>query len=302
MKLKNYEIAEENVLLSGHVGCPGCCIALSLRYILNTMGPNTVAVIPPSCMGPIMGAQPYSSMRIPIYHPVLESSAISATGIKRALKARGKDDTNVIAIAGDGGTYDIGFQSLSSVAEHNEDIIYFCMDNEGYMNTGTQKSSSTPHYAYTTSTPAGKKTRKKNLAEIMAAHQIPYIATTTAGYLDDLVYKVQKAKDIKGTRIIIVLSPCIDGWGFPEYDVATISRLAVQTGVFPLYEVEDGRKYTINQGPQGVPVESYLSRQKRYRHLTREQIEEVQEEVNQNWRRLEGLADLFDAASVNKSG
>ena len=291
--MKNYEIAEENVFLSGHVGCPGCSIALSLRYILNTLGPNTVGVIPPSCMGPIMGAQPYSSMRIPIYHPALETSAASATGIKRALKARGKDDVNVAVFAGDGGTYDIGFQSLSSVAEHNEDIIYFCMDNEGYMNTGTQKSSSTPHHAYTTSTPAGKKSRKKNLAEILAAHQIPYIATATVGYLDDLVYKVQKAKDIKGTRVIIVMSPCIEGWGFPDYDIATISRLAVQTGVFPLYEVEDCRKYTINQGPQGIPIEKYLSRQKRYRHLTKEQIEEIQNEVDANWRRLEGFASLF---------
>jgi pyruvate ferredoxin oxidoreductase beta subunit/2-oxoisovalerate ferredoxin oxidoreductase beta subunit len=292
-KVKNYEIHEEKIFLPGHSACPGCAMALSLRYILNTMGPNTVGLIPPSCMGPIMGAQPYSSMLIPIFHNSFESSASSAAGIKRALKARGKDDVNVIALAGDGGTYDIGLQALSSVAEHNEDIIYFCMDNEGYMNTGTQKSSSTPRYAYTTSTPGGKKTKKKNIVEIMAAHRIPYVATATIGYLDDLVYKVKKAKEIKGTRFILLLIPCIEGWGFPENDVATMARLAVHTGVFPLYEVEEGEKYTINHGPQGLPIETYLSRQRRYRHLTKEQIAEIQEDVDHNWQRLKALSTLI---------
>jgi pyruvate ferredoxin oxidoreductase beta subunit/2-oxoisovalerate ferredoxin oxidoreductase beta subunit len=293
--MKNYEIQEQEIFLSGHTGCPGCGIPLSVRYILNIMGPNTVGVIPPSCMGPVMGAQPYSAMRIPIFHTPLESSAIAATGIKRALRARGKDDTHVIALAGDGGTYDIGIQSLSSVAEHNEDIIYFCMDNEGYMNTGTQKSSSTPHYAYTTSTPAGKPTRKKNMAEIMVAHQIPYFATANIGYLDDLVAKVQKAKNMRGMRMIIILAPCIEGWGFPDNDAATMCRLAVHTGVFPLYEVEDGYKYTINHGSQGVPVSEYLSRQARYRHLTPEQVAEIQQEVDRGWLRLQKMAEIFSA-------
>ncbi len=249
-------------------------------------------------MGPIMGAQPYSSMLIPIFHNSFESSASSAAGIKRALKARGKDDVNVIALAGDGGTYDIGLQALSSVAEHNEDIIYFCMDNEGYMNTGTQKSSSTPRHAYTTSTPGGKKSRKKNLVEIMAAHRVPYIATANVGYLDDLIYKIQKAKKMKGTRILILLIPCIDGWGFPGDDVATMSRLAVATGVFPLYEVEDGTSYTFNHGSQGLPVKSYLARQRRYRHLTKEQIDVIQKEVDQNYLRLQNMASVFAGNEV----
>jgi pyruvate ferredoxin oxidoreductase beta subunit/2-oxoisovalerate ferredoxin oxidoreductase beta subunit len=234
-------------------------------------------------------------MLIPIFHNSFESSASSAAGIKRALKARGKDDVNVLVLAGDGGTYDIGLQALSSVAEHNEDIIYFCMDNEGYMNTGTQKSSSTPHYAYTTSTPGGKKSKKKNIVEIMAAHRIPYVATATIGNLNDLVYKVKKAKEIKGTRFIVLLIPCIEGWGFPENDVATMARLAIQTGVFPLYEIEEGKRYTINQGPEGVPVEAYLSRQRRYRHLTKDQINEIQSEIDQSWQRLKDIATLFPA-------
>ncbi len=293
--MKHYEIAEEKVFLPGHGACPGCAMALALRYVLNIFGRNSVAVIPPSCMGPMMGAQPYSSMLIPIFHNSFESSASSAAGIKRALRARDRDDINVLALAGDGGTYDIGLQALSSVAEHNEDIVYICMDNEGYMNTGTQKSSSTPRHAYTTSTPGGKESRKKNLVEIMAAHHVPYVATANIGYLDDFVTKIHKIKDMKGTRMIIVLIPCIDGWGFPGDAAATMSRLAVQTGVFPLYEVEDGTKYTINHGPEGLPVETYISRQRRYRHLTAEQVSEIQKEVDENWAKLEGMANLFSA-------
>jgi pyruvate ferredoxin oxidoreductase beta subunit/2-oxoisovalerate ferredoxin oxidoreductase beta subunit len=300
---KNYEIAEENIFCSGHAACPGCAMALSTRYILNTLGKETVSVIPPSCMGVIMGHQPYSSFRIPIYKTVLASSAASAVGIKRALRSRGKDDVKVIAIAGDGGSYDIGLQALSSAAEQNEDIIYFCLDNEGYMNTGAQKSSSTPHYAYTTSTPAGKMAKKKNMVEIMAAHQIPYLATASIGFLADLTAKVQKAKEIKGTKVIIALTPCIDGWGLASNAVAEISRLAVFSGVFPLYEVEHGTKYAINHGSKEIPVDEYLSKQKRYKHLTKEQTAEIQMEVNQHWQRLQELAairPLFSNMSVQE--
>ncbi|MCL6610328.1 MAG: pyruvate synthase subunit beta [Peptococcaceae bacterium] len=287
-----YQFAEEKVFCSGHHACPGCNAALAIRYIVNTLGKDTVAVVPPSCIAIISGPQPLSSMRIPVYQTTLEASAASAAGIKRALKARGKDHVNVVAMAGDGGTYDIGFQALSSAAERNEDIIYICLDNEGYMNTGAQKSSSTPFMAYTTSTPSGKPTVKKNIAEIMAAHRIPYTATATTGYLDDLVRKVQRAKEMKGMRFIVVLIPCLDGWGVADHEGAKISRLAVQTGIFPLYEVEDGRKYTLNHGPQGIPVEAYLRRQKRYRHLTGEQIDEIQRMVDSDW---EYLRTKFDS-------
>jgi pyruvate ferredoxin oxidoreductase beta subunit/2-oxoisovalerate ferredoxin oxidoreductase beta subunit len=284
--MRTYEIQEHKIFNSGHQACPGCGEALAIRFIVNTLGPNTVGVVPPSCIAIISGPQPYSSMRIPIYQTTLEASAASAAGIKRALAARGKGDVTVIAMAGDGGTYDIGFQSLSSAAERNEDIIYFCLDNEGYMNTGAQKSSSTPHYAYTSSTPAGKPTRKKNLTEIMAAHQIPYAATATVGFPDDLVNKVQKAKQLKGTKVITVLTPCLDGWGIADNAAVKISRLAVQTGIFPLYEVENGDKYTINLGSQGLPVTAYLSQQRRYRHLTQEQIDHIQADVDYQWQLL----------------
>jgi pyruvate ferredoxin oxidoreductase beta subunit/2-oxoisovalerate ferredoxin oxidoreductase beta subunit len=204
-----------------------------------------------------------------------------------------------VAIAGDGGTYDIGFQSLSSAAERQEDIIYICLDNEGYMNTGSQKSSATPSLAYTTSTPAGKLTPKKNIAEIMAAHNIPYMATATTGYPDDLARKVARAREIKGgLRFIVVLAPCLDGWGLADNAGPKTSRLAVESGVFPLYEVEYGEKYTLNYGPKGIPVSSYASVQKRYRHLSQHEIYLLQEEVDQNWRRLQTKLQHCQASSI----
>jgi pyruvate/2-oxoacid:ferredoxin oxidoreductase beta subunit len=279
-------LPEDAILCSGHAACPGCVDALSVRHVLAALGPDTVAVIPPSCMAIIAGPQPFSGLRIPVYQPTLESSAAAASGLRRALDARNKHDTQVVVLAGDGGTYDIGFQCLSSAAERNENIIYICLDNEGYMNTGAQKSSSTPHHARTGSTPAGKLTKKKNLTEIMAAHEIPYAATAIAGFLPDLVRKVQKAKSIRGTRVITLLVPCLDGWGVPENQGIAMARLAVETGVFPLYEVEDGFSYTLNYPHKTRPVRDYLEPQRRYRNLADEALENLQREVDQGWARL----------------
>jgi pyruvate ferredoxin oxidoreductase beta subunit/2-oxoisovalerate ferredoxin oxidoreductase beta subunit len=284
----SYKIEEQKVFNSGHSACPGCSEALALRFILNTLGSDTIAVVPPSCIAIISGPQPLSSMRIPVYQTTLEASAASAAGIKRALVSKGNHHTSVVAIAGDGGTYDIGFQALSGAAERGEDIIYICLDNEGYMNTGSQKSSATPSLAYTTSTPAGKLTPKKNVAEIMAAHKIPYMATATTGYPDDLARKVARAKEIKGgLRFIVVLTPCIDGWGIADKAGPRTSRLAVESGVFPLYEVENGENYTLNHGPSGISVADYVSGQKRFRHLSVGEVDLIQKEVDRNWERLE---------------
>ncbi len=280
------EIKDEHLFYSGHAACPGCVEALAMRHILNTLGPDTVAVVPPSCTAIICGAQPCNSLKIPVYQTSLESSAAAASGVRRALDAQGKHDTTVIVMAGDGGTYDIGFQALSSAVERNEDMIYFCFDNEGYMNTGAQKSSATPLYAVTGSTPAGKPSKKKNLTEIMAAHEIPYAATATPAHLTDLVRKVEKAKCIPGTRLITVLIPCLPGWGLPDDAGIAAARLAVDTGMFPLYEVEHGRRYTLNQTSKTRPVKDYLTVQKRYRHLTAEQLDEIQATVDRSWARL----------------
>jgi pyruvate ferredoxin oxidoreductase beta subunit/2-oxoisovalerate ferredoxin oxidoreductase beta subunit len=284
--MHNLELPSDAVLCSGHAACPGCTEAVAVRHILAVMGPDTVAVIPPSCMAIIAGPQPFSSLRIPVFQPTLESSAASASGIRRALNARGKPDTQVVVLAGDGGTYDIGFQCLSSAAERNEDILYICLDNEGYMNTGAQKSSSTPHFARTGSTPAGNTARKKNLTEIMAAHGVPYAATATPGFLQDLAGKIEKARRIRGTRIVTVLVPCLEGWGIPPDSGLALARLAVECGMFPLYEVEHGRHYTLNRREPLRPVREYLRAQRRYRHLDDACVEGLQREIDEDWQAL----------------
>ncbi len=277
---------EESMFCSGHAACPGCIEALSVRHILAIMGPQTMAVIPPSCMAIIAGPQPFSSLRIPVYQPTLESSAAAASGLRRALDAQGKRDTQVLVLAGDGGTYDIGFQCLSSAAERNEDFLYICLDNEGYMNTGAQKSSSTPHFARTGSTPAGKTSRKKNLSEIMAAHGVPYVATASAGHLADLRNKVAKAKALRGTRLITVLIPCLDGWGLPDDAGLTAARYAVECGAFPLYEIEDGNRYTLSLREKTRPVADYLALQRRYRGMAEADVATLQAEIDAAWAML----------------
>ena len=288
MELIKYQ--DEGQFSSGHVACGGCVEALALRVILNTVGKDAIGVVSPSCSAVICGGYPMSAVKIPVFHTTLESGAASASGIKRALLAQGKPDTTVICLAGDGGTYDIGLQALSSAAERNEDILYICFDNEGYMNTGGQKSSSTPKNAVTGSTPAGKTTRKKNLIEILAAHRIPYIATVSPSHLNDLAAKVEKAKSIRGTKVIIVLVPCLPGWGLPDNAAVRTARKAVESGVFPLFEVFDGVDYRLSVGTRSQSVETYLREQKRYRHLSADQIAGLQAETDAEWDRLQARA------------
>ena len=292
----------DDLLCSGHAACPGCIEALSLRHALAVLGPDTVAVIPPSCLAIIAGPQPLSGLKVPVYQPSLESSAAAASGLRRALDARGKKDTQVVVFAGDGGTYDIGFQCLSSAAERNEDFLYVCFDNEGYMNTGAQKSSSTPHFARTGSTPAGKPSKKKNLTEIMAAHEVPYVATAAAGYRADFLRKVEKAKAIRGFRLITLLVPCLDGWGVPEDQGLALTRLAVESGVFPLYEVEDGRRYTLSGPGKTRPVRDYLQVQRRYRALDDASVATLQREVDEGWALLAARAAMPAASVASAAG
>ena len=284
--METIEYANDGQFHSGHVACGGCVEALALRVILNTVGEDAVAVVPPSCTAVICGGHPFSAVGIPVFHTTLESGAASASGVKRALLAQGRDDTTVLCLAGDGGTYDIGLQALSSAAERNEDILYVCFDNEGYMNTGGQKSSSTPLGAVTGSTPAGKVTHKKNLVEILAAHRIPYIATASPSHLNDMRAKIEKAKGLKGTKVIIIVIPCLPGWGVADDSAVKTARKAVNSGVFPLFEVEGGTAYTLNIDGKDESVDGYLALQKRYRHLTEENTAHIQADVDEEWRRL----------------
>ena len=272
----------------GHLACAGCGAAISMRLTLKALGEKTVMVFPASCWSIIPGFWPYSSFRISAVHAGFVTGGATASGVRAALDIRGDRETVVAVWAGDGGTFDIGLQALSGAAERNEDFIYICNDNEGYMNTGTQRSSATPMFAWTTTTPVlrPKENPKKDIMAIMADHRIPYAATATIAYPEDLLRKMEKAKGIRGTRFIHLFSPCPPGWKIPSELTVKLSRLAVLTGVFPLYEVENGESYTINFKPKPRPIQEYLKLQGRFNHLTGPEIEVIQKSVEKAWERL----------------
>jgi pyruvate/2-oxoacid:ferredoxin oxidoreductase beta subunit len=223
-----------------------------------------------------------------VIHAGFATGGATASGVRAALDIRGDHESVVAVWAGDGGTFDIGIQALSGAAERNEDFIYICNDNEGYMNTGTQRSSATPYLAWTTTTPVRqpKENPKKDIMAIMADHQIPYAATATIAYPEDFLRKMEKAKGIRGTRFIHLLSPCPPGWRTASELVVKLSRLAVRARVFPLYEVENGRTYTLQEESHVVPVKEYLKLQGRFNHLTEKDVEETQRRVDDTWERL----------------
>jgi pyruvate ferredoxin oxidoreductase beta subunit/2-oxoisovalerate ferredoxin oxidoreductase beta subunit len=281
-----------NYLRPGHAACAGCGLATGMKLVLQAMGPRTIAVIVPSCEGAIGGVYPTTSYGVPTIHSAFEIAAPTAAGIANGLKVQGLTDIQVLAFAGDGGTFDIGLQALSGVAKSNDDIIYVCLDNEGYMNTGIQVSSSTPSFAWTGTTPKGNPRRKKNIMEIMAAHYNPYSATATIGFPRDLQQKITKAKSIRGTKFIHMLVPCPTGWRTSSDISPELSILAVETNIFPLYEVEDGKKYTINHQPRRLPVQEYLSKQGRFKHLKEEEIKQIQKDADDEWKKLKYRATL----------
>lgn len=295
---EKFTVPEEEYMLQGHTLCAGCSASLIIRYVLKVLGPKTICVVPACCFTLMSGSGVFgpdsqltmpSGLRIPILNCAFETAAVTASGVKAGLEAQGDCETTVLAFAGDGGTFDIGLQSLSGAAERNDDIMYVCYDNEAYMNTGNQRSSATPDGCWTTTTPLPnpKQGTKKNIMEIMAAHKVPYAATATPAFPLDLMQKVSKAKEIRGTKFFHMLCPCPTGWKYsPELSIK-IGRIAVESKLFPLYEIENGEKYTINYLPQGVSVRQYLELQGRSRHLTtEEQVARIQENVDHNWERL----------------
>lgn len=288
-------IPEEEIMNPGHLACQGCGGALAMRYALKALGRETIADFPACCWSVIDGPFPYSTIGIPLFHTAFETAAATGSGITHALNILGKKDINVVAWAGDGGTFDIGLQALSGAAERNENMFYIVYDNEAYMNTGIQRSSSTPYGAWTTTTPVKhfKKRPKKNLMEIISAHQVPYAATANIAYPEDFIKKLKKAKEIKGFKFFHVYAPCPTGWKHPPDITVKIARLATDCRVFNLYEIEDG-KYTINKKitkPQ--PVFEYLKLQGRFKHLTEEQVKFIQETVDKSWERLVKMEEAF---------
>jgi pyruvate ferredoxin oxidoreductase beta subunit/2-oxoisovalerate ferredoxin oxidoreductase beta subunit len=286
---KTFDITEsEDLLQRGHLACPGCGAMPMYRLLLRVFGKKTVIVTPASCFAVIDGPFPSSASGVPLLHTAFEASAAFASGVRAGFEMGGEKDIQVVVMAGDGGTFDIGLQALSAAAERNEDFVYVCYDNEAYMNTGIQRSSATPRVAWTTTTPieAPKKDPKKDLGAIMAAHRIPYFATAALAYPDDLYAKLEKAKRTKGFRMIHYLSPCPVGWKTDSRLMVTLSRLAVQSRVFPLYEVEHGEKYRLTVEPDPVPVADYLKIQGRFSHLSKKDMEQIQEDVDHGWQRL----------------
>jgi pyruvate/2-oxoacid:ferredoxin oxidoreductase beta subunit len=281
-------IHENEYLYSGHVACSGCGAAIAMRFLLKALGEKTIIVLPACCWSIIAGPYPQSSLKVPIIHCAFEAGGAVASGVRAALDIKGDTETSVVTWAGDGGTFDIGFQALSGAVERNEDFIYVCYDNEAYMNTGIQRSSSTPYGAWTTTTPGieWKKLRKKNIVEALVAHRIPYAATANIAFPDDLVRKAKKAKEIKGSKFLHIYSSCPTGWRIPSEMSIKIARMAVQTNIFPLYEVEDGVRYTINYKSKDYPVREYFKIQGRFKHLSDEDLEQIQEMVNEDWQRL----------------
>lgn len=286
------DVVDREYMYSGHVGCPGCGAAIAMRFVLKALEEKTVMVIPACCWSIIAGAYPRTALQIPAIHAAFETGGAVASGVRAALDAKGDTETTVITWAGDGGTFDIGFQALSGAVERNEDFLYVCYDNEAYMNTGVQRSSSTPYGAWTTTTPSRewKKMRKKNIVEALVAHRIPYAATASIAYPQDLVRKVKKARAIKGSKFIHIFASCPTGWRIPSEMSIKIARMAVQTNIFPLYEVEGGIQYTINLNPKGYLVREYFRLQGRFKHLSENDLDQIQQMVNEDWDLLQRRA------------
>lgn len=282
---------------SGHVGCPGCGAAVAMRFVLKALGEKTIMVMPACCWSIIAGPYPQSALKIPMLHAAFETGGAVASGVRAALDVKGDAETTVVAWAGDGGTFDIGFQALSGAVERNENFLYVCYDNEAYMNTGVQRSSSTPYGAWTTTTPGRqwKRLRKKNIVEALVAHRIHYAATASIAYPEDLMGKAARAKAMTGSRFLHIFATCPTGWRLPSEMSVKIARMAVQTNIFPLYEVEDGIRYTINYMPKGYLVNEYFRLQGRFKHLTDEDLAEIQEMVDEDWNLLLRKAGMAPA-------
>lgn len=303
---------------AGHMACPGCGQALGARLVTEAIGPDVIVANATGCLEVFTAVWPRSSWRIPWIHSLFENAPAVASGIEAALKAQGRL-TKVVAMGGDGGTFDIGLQALSGMLERNHNVLYVCFDNEAYMNTGVHRSSSTPHAATTMTSPRGKtrmgkRHLKKDLLSIINAHHIPYAATATVAYPSDLLNKVRRGIEIEGAAFLLVHSPCPLGWGHDGSLSIEVARLAVQTGIFPVLESERGTVVTAMKLRNVRPVSDYLKLQERFRHLfedtseAREELQHLQELADYNIERYglcAGLPEPLDsegAGTVRRGG
>jgi len=294
-----FELPREEYLSPGHGLCAGCLAGTIVRMVLKAAGPNTIVVTPTGCLEVSTSPFPYTAWKVPWIHVAFENAAAVASGIEAAVKSlqrKGLIDPskkiNVVAIGGDGGTADIGFQALSGMLERGHRVMYVLYDNEAYMNTGIQRSGATPFKAWTTTTPVGKVLKgklqpKKPIAEIVAAHKIPYVATANPAYIIDMVNKFRKGLSVDGPSFIHVIQPCTTGWRFdPRYGIK-IARLATETAMWINWELENNEVFRVTVPvPKRKHVKHYIRAQGRFNHLTDQDIEEIQRFVDKEVERI----------------
>lgn len=289
-------LSEKEDLISPGLGaCQGCTAEWTIRFTVQVLGPNTVVGVPPCCMGGVVSFGTNTGAKIPVVFTLLPNSASMMAGVKHHFLRQGRD-VHVVAFAGDGGTADIGLQSLSAAAERGDNIIYICYDNEAYMNTGIQRSGTTPLGCWTATTPLGKAGRgkkqvSKDLPLIMLMHGLPYMATACPSYPEDYLAKLEKAKQVKdGLVYIHILTPCPTGWQFPSEKSVEVGRLAVETNYFPLWEAVDGNVRFTKQIKFPKPIEAFTRMTGRYKHLTRQEILTLQKVIDTRYQRLVALS------------
>lgn len=291
------QLGKEELFAPGHRGCAGCGETVAIRLLVKAIGKNIIVISATGCLEIISSVYPQTAWKVPWFHVAFENTAATASGVEAALKAqvrKGKrppEKIHVIGLAGDGGTFDIGLQALSGAFERGHDLLFVCFDNEAYMNTGIQRSGATPYGAWTTTSPPGKFSIgqdrwKKNMPAIAAAHNIPYVATACIAYPLDLVNKLRKGAAVDGPAYVQVLTPCPTGWRCESNLTIELGKLAVQTGYYPLYEIENGKLNVTIKVPERKPVIEFLKIQGRFRHLAEKEIATFQRFVDAQCKQL----------------
>lgn len=282
---------KEELITGGTFACSGCQAVYGKRLVYHALGKNTIMINTAGCMT-LTTTYPFTPYKAPWVHIAIQNAGAVGTGILMGLRAQGRDKgMNIVAYAGDGASYDIGMQALSGAAHRNENMIFICYNNSSFANTGFQKTAGSQQYAYTSTTPTGKKNKlgnllpRKNLAKIMAMHDIPYSATTCTSFPNDVIAKLKKAASIKGFKFIDMLCSCQPGWGVEEQMMVEAGRMMVETGIWPMYEIEN-KKFKLSYRPKMLKVEEAFKLQKRFRHLDKKMIREVQKIVNEEWKMI----------------